>query len=179
MNKYILLLGVAAVALGSCCAYAGNSATMTVTAKIERDVSLTKTGDINLGTITINPAYTGEGTNWEYNDSGIISFSKKGAIVSADNVTAGTFTANIPNPSACSTAAYSCGGLRVDAHVNGWYYNLFGNGFEATNGCDFAIKYSSGNVFKVFPRSCEIYELSTVTKDSHNATLTISYTAGS
>ena len=47
MNKYILMLGVAGVALGSYCAYAGNSATMTVTATIAHDVSLKVEQDLS------------------------------------------------------------------------------------------------------------------------------------
>ncbi|MBR1648113.1 MAG: hypothetical protein IJ689_00770, partial [Alphaproteobacteria bacterium] len=57
MNKYILLLGIAGVALGSYAAYASNSATMTVTATIAHDVSLSVTRNISW-TMTIDPSQT-------------------------------------------------------------------------------------------------------------------------
>ncbi|MBR1649113.1 MAG: hypothetical protein IJ689_05900 [Alphaproteobacteria bacterium] len=56
MKNYILMLGVAGVALGSYCAYAGNSATMTVTATIAHEVNIRNISHINLGTITIDPS---------------------------------------------------------------------------------------------------------------------------
>ncbi|MBR1648425.1 MAG: hypothetical protein IJ689_02370 [Alphaproteobacteria bacterium] len=179
MNKYILMLGVAGVAFGSYAAYAGNSATMTVTATIAHDVSLTKTGDINLGTITINPAYTGDDTNWSYSDSGVINLNSQGAIVSADNATVGTFTANIPNPSACSAGEYSCGGLIIDAGSGDGeiMHNVFGG--DSDDYCAFIIKYSgSGNSFKVYPQSCAIYDVSTVGIGDHSHTITINYSTG-
>ena len=95
MNKYILLLGIAGVALGSYAAYASNSATMTVTATIAHDVSLSVTRNISW-TMTIDPSQTwgdvdcpGDVDGCEIEDSGgVISGS----------MTAGRFTANIPNP---------------------------------------------------------------------------------
>ncbi|MBQ8677566.1 MAG: hypothetical protein IJ529_03760, partial [Alphaproteobacteria bacterium] len=95
MNKYILLLGVAGVALGSYVAYAGNSATMTVTATIAHDVSLNVTRNMSW-TMTIDPSQNygdidcpGDNDSCEtQNSSGIISGSMK----------SGRFTANIPNP---------------------------------------------------------------------------------
>ncbi|MBR1648628.1 MAG: hypothetical protein IJ689_03410 [Alphaproteobacteria bacterium] len=169
MKNYILMLGVAGVALGSYQAYAGNSATMSVTATIAHDVSLTKTGDLSLGTITINPAYTGSDTGWSYSDSGVISFENQGALVSADNATVGTFTANIPNPSAC-------GGLYITGNYTLAVANLFGGSISDMNGCDFDMSYSgSGNTFKVYPYNCYINNVSKVTPGSHSGTLTISY----
>ncbi|MBR1649273.1 MAG: hypothetical protein IJ689_06745 [Alphaproteobacteria bacterium] len=172
MKKYILMLGVAGVVLGSYCAYAGNSATMTVTATIAHDVSLTKIGDINLGTITINPAYTGTDTYWTYSDSGVINYITQGAIVSADNATAGTFTANIANPSACNGTSISCGGFSADAE-----YPMFG-GTGLSNACGFVIEYSeSENSFKVVPYSCHIHDMSKITTGNHSESITISYSA--
>ncbi|MBR1648085.1 MAG: hypothetical protein IJ689_00625 [Alphaproteobacteria bacterium] len=177
MNKYILMLGVAGVALGSYAAYAGNSATMTVTATIAHDVSLSVTQDIDLGTITINPAYTGV-TQWGYSDSGVIIYETQGAIVSADNMTVGTFTANIPNPSACNTSTSACGGLAIEGNdEDNFIYNFFG---EGDNYCGFHIKYSgTGNIFKIYsmPNECYISDVSQVTPGPHSGTLTISYTA--
>ncbi|MBR1649349.1 MAG: hypothetical protein IJ689_07125 [Alphaproteobacteria bacterium] len=177
MNKYILMLGVAGVALGSYCAYAGNSATMTVTATIAHDVSLTVTQDIDLGTITINPAYTEDDTDWEYSDSGVIMYNSQGAIVSASNATVGTFTANIPNPSACNTDASTCEGLSLRNGSSAAIGNLFG-GDNNSNECSFTMKYSgSGNSFKIYPSDCLITDVSKATPGSHSGTLTISYTA--
>ena len=171
MNKYILMLGVAGVALGSYCAYAGNSATMTVTATIAHDVSLTKTGDINMGTITINPAYAGTDTEWYYN-AGVPSYDTGYAVVSADNATIGTFTANIPNPEDCNMSNWSCGGLQLE---EGGVVKIFGS--DNSNYCWFAIynKYGSGNSFEVMPDGCIIEDASTVTPGSRSYTFTISY----
>ncbi|MBR1648660.1 MAG: hypothetical protein IJ689_03575 [Alphaproteobacteria bacterium] len=177
MKNYILLVGTAAVALGSYAAYAGNSATMTVTATIAHDVSLTKTRDISLGTITVNPAYTGTDTEWNYSDSGVISFYNQGAIVSAPNATIGIFTANIANPTACNSASNGCGGLSVEGNPGHYIDNFFG-GSGASNGCVFIIKYSgSSNNFNVYPHGCWIEDISKVTTGAHSGTLTISYTA--
>ena len=169
------MLGVTAVALGSYAAYASNSATMTVTATIAHDVSLSVTQDLDLGTITINPAYTGE-TNWNYNwDSGAIYYLNQGAIVSADNATVGTFTANIPNPSACSRGEYSCGGLSVVGNGPFALNDFFGGSGESTY-CTFMIHYSeSENTFKLSPDECYIGDVSKVTTGAHSGTLTISY----
>ncbi|MBR1648258.1 MAG: hypothetical protein IJ689_01495 [Alphaproteobacteria bacterium] len=173
MKNYILMLGVAGVALGSYCACAGNSATMTVTATIAHDVSLTKTGDLDLGTITINPAYEESDTYWSYGYSGIVNY--EGAVISASNATLGTFTANISNPSACSNAYESCGGLMVSGNNGETIDNFFG-GSDNSNYCQFFIKYSGAdNNFKVFPNECGIYDVSKVTTGEHSGTLTISY----
>ena len=177
MNKYILMMGVAGVVLGAYGAYASNSATMTVTATIAHDVSLSVGQDIDLGTITINPAYTGHDTGWNYSDSGVITYTTQGAIVSATNATVGTFTANIANPTACTGIDNPCGGLSVTGNSGNWIYNLFG-GSDESNRCHFLIKYSgTGNSFKVYPYNCWIEDISSVTTASHEGTLTISYTA--
>ncbi|MBR1647980.1 MAG: hypothetical protein IJ689_00080 [Alphaproteobacteria bacterium] len=174
MKNYILMLGIAGVALGTYAAYAGNSATMTVTATIEHDVSLSVTQNLSLGTITINPAYTATDIIWHYSDSGIYSLDNHtlvDSIVSADNATVGTFTANIPNPSACDGTGDVCGGLRVTQVTN-----LFG-GNDNSNACNSALKYSgSRSSFKVYFSMCYIDDISKVTTGSHSATLTISYT---
>ncbi|MBR1648815.1 MAG: hypothetical protein IJ689_04365 [Alphaproteobacteria bacterium] len=172
MKNYILMLGVAGVALGSYCAYAGNSATMTVTATIAHDVSLTKTQDLSLGTITINPAYDGSLT-WGYDDDSGVLYNDNEGDLTLTNYSAGTFTANIPNPSACTGITNSCGGLTVTNGIT----NIFG-GSDDSNFCYFAIKYSgSPNTFKVRPSDCSIEDVSIVTPGSHSGTLTISYTA--
>ncbi|MBR1649136.1 MAG: hypothetical protein IJ689_06025 [Alphaproteobacteria bacterium] len=177
MNKYILLLGIAGVALGSYHAYAGNSATMTVTATIAHDVSLSVTQDLDLGTITVNPAATEE-SSCSYTETGVVTCNQGDAFVSASNATVGAFTANIANKTACNTASNSCGGLNLGN--NGTVDNIFG-GSGADNSCQFYIKYTgSSNIFKVYPWDCMIEEggISSVTSGSHSGTLTINYSAG-
>ncbi|MBR1649312.1 MAG: hypothetical protein IJ689_06940 [Alphaproteobacteria bacterium] len=174
MNKYILMLGVTGVSIGSYAAYAGNSATMTVTATINHDVSLSVTQDLDLGTITINPAYEMDETEWSYSDTGAISLDLQGAIISAPDATVGTFTANIPNPSACNTASDSCGGLSFLDHIT---EGIFGEKY-AGNYCKVIIKYSGNdNIFKVYPDYCQMYRPDKTSVGSHSATLTIQYTA--
>ncbi|MBR1648864.1 MAG: hypothetical protein IJ689_04620 [Alphaproteobacteria bacterium] len=172
MKNYILLLGVAGVALGSYCAYASNSATMTVTATIAHDVSLSVTQDINLGTITINPAAT-KYTDWEYTE-GKYSLLSGDGIVSADDATIGIFTANIPNPSACEdTLLQECNGLSVTPEM----YNIFG-GNDNSNSCGASFSYSgTENIFNMYVGGCSIDEgkISSVTPGMHTSTITISY----
>ena len=172
MKNYILMLGIAGVALGSYCAYAGNSATMTVTATIAHDVSLTKTSDINLGTITINPGYMDYDTQWTYSDSGIPSFTSGKGIVSLSNQTVGTFTANIPNPSACDGTDNVCGGLIANGGLDQYF---FGRSDGAINSCIFAIKHISENNFKVFIDECWLETPSAITEGNRSGTITISY----
>ena len=173
MNKYILMLGVAGVALGSYCAYAGNSATMTVTATIAHDVSLDNVTNLSLGTITINPGYTGF-TGWNYDDSGEANYFEGQAIVSISNATFGTFTANIPNPSAC-TGGETCGGLRITGNEDNYINNLFG-GSDESNYCGFRIKYGGlGSIFKVITEDCSIGNVFSVTTGAHSGTLHIEY----
>ena len=88
------MLGVAGVALGSYAAMASNSATMTVTATIAHDVSLTAY-DWDLGTITIDPAQT-EGNIIMDTETGMI-ISKTGGIISISGDRLGSFTANVPD----------------------------------------------------------------------------------
>ncbi|MBR1648825.1 MAG: hypothetical protein IJ689_07800 [Alphaproteobacteria bacterium] len=164
MNKYILMLGVAGVALGTYAAYAGNSATMTVTATIEHDVSLGNVTDLNMGTITINPADDTDG-DIVYTSTGVVS-SYSGLITRATNATPGTFTANIPNPSAC-TGATTCGGLEV---TNTIYFGDPENSY-----CDMFIAYSgTSNRFNVYPYDCWFYQ--GIPPRTYNFEIEISYT---
>ncbi|MBR1649307.1 MAG: hypothetical protein IJ689_06915 [Alphaproteobacteria bacterium] len=165
MKNYILMLGVAGVALGSYCAYAGNSATMTVTATINHDVSLNVTQDLDMGTIIINPAYDGDDTDWSYNATGVV-YGLDGAIVSADDATVGEFTANIPNPSACVGGYLECGGLELMYNFN----------FGGNNNCDIVFSHTSGNNFVVYPENCYMSDFSNITAGEHSDTITISYT---
>ncbi|MBR1649282.1 MAG: hypothetical protein IJ689_06790 [Alphaproteobacteria bacterium] len=172
MKNYILLIGVASVALGSYYAYAANSATMTVTATINHDVSLTGTGNINLGTITINPAGEGYGST-SYNSDGTLK-AKTDPVTAATAATPGTFTANIANPSACNGTSYTCGGLSVDYGKESTA-NIMGGDASSEAGCTFVIAHDSSNTFKVVPSYCGV----NVRADpgDHEATITISYNA--
>ncbi|MBR1648008.1 MAG: hypothetical protein IJ689_00225 [Alphaproteobacteria bacterium] len=119
MKKYILLLGIAAVSIGSYCAYADNSATMTVTATIAHDVSLNVTRNISWN-MTIDPSQTygsvdcsGEVDGCEdYNEVGVISGS----------MTAGRFTANIPNPANYENVLSFEEGGDYDIYINSGEY---------------------------------------------------------
>ena len=95
MKNYILMLGVAGVALGSYCAYAGNSATMTVTATIAHDVSLNVTRNISWN-MTIDPSHPSGEVDCPEDVDGCEAYSSNGVI--SGSMTAGRFTANIPNP---------------------------------------------------------------------------------
>ncbi|MBQ8677376.1 MAG: hypothetical protein IJ529_02765 [Alphaproteobacteria bacterium] len=96
MKNYILLLGVAGVALGSYCACASNSATMQVTATIAHDVSLRVTRNISWN-MTIDPSQTYGDIDWLGEKDGCEVENNGDGIISA-SMTAGRFTANIPNP---------------------------------------------------------------------------------
>ncbi|MBR1648367.1 MAG: hypothetical protein IJ689_02070 [Alphaproteobacteria bacterium] len=181
MKNYILLIGVAAVALGSYCAYAGNQDTMNVGVTIVHDVSLTKTRDINLGTITLNPDANSNGmTMWNYNSSGEYIARSGNGIVSADDATVGIFTANIPSPSDCDSndGHFACGGLSIYGNNDNWIDDLFGS-TDGYNYCVFSLKYSSSeNNFIVYPSECMINDdLSYITPGTKTGTLTISYNA--
>ena len=95
MKNYILMLGVAGVALGSYVAYAGNSATMTVTATIAHDVSLNVTRNISWN-MTIDPSQDYGDIDCPGDNDGCELQNFYGVI--SGSMTAGRFTANIPNP---------------------------------------------------------------------------------
>ncbi|MBR1649064.1 MAG: hypothetical protein IJ689_05640 [Alphaproteobacteria bacterium] len=166
MNKYILLLGIAGVALGSYCAYADNSATMIVTARIEHDVSLVNNLDLNLGTIIIDPA--AEDWSIGYNYTSISS--KSDSVIDPGDVEAGQIVANIPNPSACDTISTSCGGLSLSS-------SFLQIGSSANDGVSLGIVYdSSQKVFYVVPINFLTTHLPR--EDDYSKTITISYNAG-
>ncbi|MBQ8677607.1 MAG: hypothetical protein IJ529_03985 [Alphaproteobacteria bacterium] len=173
MKNYILMLGVAGVAFGSYCAYADNEATMTVTATINHDVSLSVTQDLNIGTITINPASTREDHEIYYNLDGTVKHINGDAVTAATSLTPGIFTANIANPSACNTASASCGGLSVTEDV----YGIFSGDSSESDQCYLVIVHDSANRFKVVPDSCYFRFSSSVVAGTHTKTITISYTA--
>ncbi|MBR1649450.1 MAG: hypothetical protein IJ689_07650 [Alphaproteobacteria bacterium] len=132
-------------------------------------------GNINLGTIYINPTYTQSDTYWNYSDQGIISYPPQKAIVRADNQTVGLFAADIPDPSACNNQASACGGLEViGSYVNS--VSFFGGG---DSWCHAYIKYSGeSNLFKLFLSYCHIGYPSVITTGVKKGTLTITYTPG-
>ncbi|MBR1648468.1 MAG: hypothetical protein IJ689_02590 [Alphaproteobacteria bacterium] len=174
MKNYILLLGVAGVALGSYCAYAGNSATMTVTARIEYDVSLTLEGNtMDFGTIYIDPTNI-DGGDIYYSESGAIT-RKDAYIVNASAVTPMNFTANITDPSACISATTMCGGLSLSNEGQAY---VVGASVKSGNFCQLKIKYTgTENNFKIIPIACYFDAPKAVMFGDHSDTLTISYTA--
>ncbi|MBR1648704.1 MAG: hypothetical protein IJ689_03795 [Alphaproteobacteria bacterium] len=178
MKNYILLLGVAAVSIGSYCAYAGNSATMTVTATIAHDASLSVTQDLDIGTITIDAGACFSCYNQEfYMDSSGSVTSKVDSIISVSGTTLGSFTANIANPSACNTPSSSCGGLGFDGLNNGALFGILSGDDDRRNECDLQIIHSAGNTFKVYPQHCIAMNLTYYKPGKHTKTITISYTA--
>ncbi|MBR1648827.1 MAG: hypothetical protein IJ689_04435 [Alphaproteobacteria bacterium] len=171
MNKYILMLGVTGIVLGSYASYASNSATMTVTATIAHDVSLNILTNPNLGTITINPASSGVidiSYNKDTGEPGIYTDT----VVDADYATAGTFTANIPNPEACNGDPYND---NCKIQGQGVIGNCLGN--SGGTDCIIAFKYTgSSNLFKIIPLDCWANDASRVVPGTHTTSITISYT---
>ncbi|MBR1648892.1 MAG: hypothetical protein IJ689_04765 [Alphaproteobacteria bacterium] len=152
MKKYILLIGAAAVSIGSYAAYADNSATMTVTAKIEHDVSLTKTKDLNLGTITIDPSQHAGQADIFYDGTSV-----SGGVLSVSGTQFGEFTANIPDP---STDCYdgACNIIWIESiAVDNIYINTFINYANANRFIvDARIQYSGQVEEKTYSETVEI-----------------------
>ncbi|MBR1648847.1 MAG: hypothetical protein IJ689_04535 [Alphaproteobacteria bacterium] len=126
MNKYILMLGVAGVALGSYCAYAGNSATMTVTATIAHDVSLKVEQDLSYN-LVIDPSIS----NGSFNSATeIATGGVKPMPISSYNV--GIFTATVEfkvdcfsvSPSSLSKNELTVNGFAVTGGGGGGNYFL-------------------------------------------------------
>ena len=135
------------------------------------DAGITKTDDINLGTIYVNPAFKETHAWFSYNELGEMDGVIGDFIVRADRATVGRFTANIPNPEACTNRAMSCGGLNTTLAIA-----LFG-GSATSNWCNVYIKYSGNdNVFTVSP-NCNFNNPADVTLGLHTATFTIYYNA--
>ncbi|MBR1648501.1 MAG: hypothetical protein IJ689_02765 [Alphaproteobacteria bacterium] len=131
------------------------------------DANITKTGDINIGTIVINPAAV-SGFVF-YNLNGTVR-SKTGSVTDATAATPGTFTANIANPEACTGITTGCSGLSVPL-----LHGLLSDNGSGYNTCEFRIIYESSNAFKVTPSYCG-FENSSQTPGTHEKTITISYT---
>ncbi|MBR1649435.1 MAG: hypothetical protein IJ689_07570 [Alphaproteobacteria bacterium] len=142
------------------------------------DADLHSTGDINLGTITVNLVYN-NGQEMSgcivYNPDGSVS-SVDGDIISATSAALGTFTANIPNPSACDQVPH-CGGLTL--YSRGPVTGIFSNIDSYPDNCEFLMTYTGGNGFKVFPDNCCLNGVpaSSINSGTHTKNLTISYTA--
>ena len=162
MKNYILMLGVAAVSIGSYAAYAGNSATMTVTATIAHDVSLRVTQNISW-TVTIDPSHTYgdvdcsgdvDGCEIENNGDGIISAS----------MISGRFTANIPNPTnygnVLSFEEGYYNGIRIDSDEYGdkFYAHI---GINHVSGYEFAVT-GVADYYGVVPAP-KVYDFGSVT----------------
>ena len=163
MNKYILMLGIAAVSIGSYAAYAGNSATMTVTATIAHDVSLNVTKNISW-TMTIDPSKTSDVSGVDcfgevdgcddYNYGGVISGS----------MTAGRFTANIPNPAnydnelSFEESGDFIARINSDEYGDKFYAHI---GIDHVSGYEFAVT-GSANYDGVVPAP-KVYDFGNVT----------------
>ena len=144
MNKYILMLGVAAVSIVSYAAYAGNSATMTVTATIAHDVSLNVDHDLNMGTITVDPSDFEWGGRIDLNLDGTLQ-RKSDNIISYSGFSAGIFTASVSD--SCKVNGFADANAGSFAHpcfrVNPTYITL-----GIADLLDPYIAYDSGNKFK-------------------------------
>ncbi|MBR1649378.1 MAG: hypothetical protein IJ689_07275 [Alphaproteobacteria bacterium] len=138
------------------------------------EIDVSKTGDMNFGTIVLNPAAT-EATYWRYALTGEFMLKSGDAIISADNARLGTFTANIPNPRVCYTPAVSCEGLSITGNFSRFLDNFFG-GSGSSNGCGFGIQYIDNSVFRVYCDWCHIDDVSKVNAGIKTGTLTINYT---
>ncbi|MBR1648947.1 MAG: hypothetical protein IJ689_05045 [Alphaproteobacteria bacterium] len=163
MNKYILMLGVAAVSIGSYCAMASNSATMTVTATIAHDVSLTVTKDYNVGTITINPAYT-EGAYCVSSDSDYSPCNGVGGIISITGTQWGRFTANVADSCKDNVDVYDC--------FNATPTSLNFGGITLGN---YNFGYVSGNTFEFWYGDIEYDENTVPTSGDYSSEITINY----
>ncbi|MBR1649153.1 MAG: hypothetical protein IJ689_06120 [Alphaproteobacteria bacterium] len=160
MNKYILMLGIAGVVLGSYAAYAGNSATMTVTATIAHDVSLSVTQDLDLGTIVIDPSQnTGRAAAPNDNVYSVI----EGGIISVSGGSDGLFTANVPSE---MRARLSVENSECKAGVT--YLNM-----QGIKAC-FSLYPKSDNTYVVYAE--DIYYDSLPSDGVHSGTITIRYT---
>ncbi|MBR1649031.1 MAG: hypothetical protein IJ689_05475 [Alphaproteobacteria bacterium] len=166
MKNYILLFGVAGVALGSYCAYAGNSATMTVTATIAHDVSLTVGDPINLGTITINPSNS-NGGSVSISETGVVG-TPSGGIMSLTGFTPGTFTANVPDSCKVSGIAPSSEAVHPCFKIS----DNFGFG-SLRPGAPY-VTYVSGNQFRVHYNQLT-YEGRVPAEDDYSKNITIEY----
>ncbi|MBQ8677339.1 MAG: hypothetical protein IJ529_02580 [Alphaproteobacteria bacterium] len=164
MHKYILMLGVAGVALGSYAAYAGNSATMTVTATIAHDVSLNVTHALEFGSIVVDPS---QSNGW-FTVNADETVNKSGGIISVTGISLGTFTANVPD---------SC---KVNGQIDDNTHPCFSTetsrlimGGIAFN--DPIVYYDSDNKFKLGLDSVDIF--TATTPGDYSSILTITYTA--
>ena len=114
------MLGVAAMSIGSYCAHADNSATMTVTARIEHDVSLTVSNPNATINIIVNPAQTSGSIdcNDESHDGGVEDGYCSSFI----------FTANTPNHSSERLSVTPASKTIGTMTLNNWrIYQLSGN----------------------------------------------------
>ncbi|MBR1648114.1 MAG: hypothetical protein IJ689_00775 [Alphaproteobacteria bacterium] len=153
MNKYILMLGVAGVALGSYAAYAGNSATMTVTATIAHDVSINIEQEMSCGTITIDPSQSFGA--WDCNDD---DTSKNGGVMSKSGTRIGKISANVP--------------------ASGWHWTITKTDFPSPLAWAGGTPVISENIQSDgFYHVYAYIEYNTVpAEDDYSATITVSYT---
>ncbi|MBR1648284.1 MAG: hypothetical protein IJ689_01625 [Alphaproteobacteria bacterium] len=131
------------------------------------DANLDVTGNISLGTITINSTY---GTGEVYYTSSGLAFdiSEDGDIIAATSQTPGYFSADISDPAACDGREYSCGGLMVPQAITFIYVKG-----SHESGCELRISHITNNNFKVWASECWFNRASPGT---YTQTFTISYT---
>ena len=167
IKNYILTLGVAGVALGSYAVYAGNSATMTVTATIAHDVSLVVKDDLDYGIITIDPSVNSGGyTSIAFNGS---LYGKGGGIISIEGNNVGYFTATVSdeckkNGDAYSSSHGSCFSVSHDSITMG--------GIKFS---DPYVDYVSGNEFKFLYDYIEYKSGTIPTPGDYEQDITIEY----
>ena len=124
MKNYILMLGVASVALCSYAAMASNSATMQVSATINHDASLSVSRDLNIGTITIDPTQT-YGI-FVFSCDGIPGWPPQGpgGVKAIDDIQIGLLSANVPDLAVehgflyIETPNITLGALNVDLYID-------------------------------------------------------------
>ncbi|MBR1648207.1 MAG: hypothetical protein IJ689_01240 [Alphaproteobacteria bacterium] len=114
MNKYILMLGVAALSLAAYAVRAGNSDTMTVSATIAHDVNLSVSTNMSFA-LTVDPSKT---TGW-YQTGATPTADGTGVLLAQSSSTRGVFSATTPSGYSVSKFTITPATLTgdVDSHV--------------------------------------------------------------
>ncbi|MBR1648678.1 MAG: hypothetical protein IJ689_03665 [Alphaproteobacteria bacterium] len=125
------------------------------------DGNLTKTGDIDLGTIYLDPTtYAEASVQVLYDDEG--SVISKYNVISVSPQKVGYFTANIPNPEECN-GEDTCHFGELLVHIGGGYV-------------DCLVKYTgSDNLFKVYGYEFYIDNFEETVFGQYSESFTITY----
>ncbi|MBR1648597.1 MAG: hypothetical protein IJ689_03250 [Alphaproteobacteria bacterium] len=157
MNKYILMLGIAAVSIGSYAAMASNSATMNVTATIAHETNIRNISDINLGTITIDPSKSWG--NVIEDNCAWGGIGEENGIKSISGNPCGYFTADF------NTNQYLCGDVfsvtPESANWNNVHFYFGANNTDTSGRCKVTAEFS--------------YDGRVPAQDTYNGSLTIEY----